>query len=153
MAWIVVPTLAFLEACPGIGFFISGIILLTICSFLNAQDIVPLSIMLPSAFAGACVADHLGFYVGRWLGPRVHRTEFAKKRVEKIEKVERFIRKYGAYSVLLGRLITSVRSVTPILIGASGFERARFTILDTTACAVWTVGLALLVLGIGSFVA
>ena len=150
-AWVVVPILAFLEACPGVGFFISGIILLSICTFLYAQDIITLSTMLPLAFAGACLGDHLGFYAGRWLGPRLRETTFATNRRDKIEKAETFIRKYGPHSVVLGRLITSVRSVVPILIGASGVGRLRFTISDILACALWTLGLALLVVGIENF--
>ncbi|MAH72726.1 MAG: hypothetical protein CBC09_01420 [Cellvibrionales bacterium TMED49] len=151
MAWVAVPSLALLEACPGVGFFISGIILLSICTFLYAEDLITLSTMLPLAFAGACIGDHLGFYAGRWLGPRIRETKFATKRLNKIEKAEAFIRKYGSYSILLGRLLTSVRSVVPILIGASGLGRLKFTISDILACAIWTWGLAMLVVGIENF--
>ncbi len=150
-AWVVVPILAFLEACPGVGFFISGIILLSICTFLYAHDIITLSTMLPLAFTGACLGDHLGFYAGRWLGPKIRETTFAVNRRNKIERTEAFIKKYGTHSVVLGRLITSVRSVVPMLIGASGVGRLRFTISDILACALWTLGLALLVVGIENF--
>ena len=147
-AWLIVPTLAFLEACPGVGLFVSGIFLLSICTLLYSQDIVPLTVMLPLAFAGACISDHLGFYVGRWLGPKFHATKFAKNRREAIKKAETLLVRYGAFSILFGRLVPAVRSKVPLLIGASHFNRLSFTLIDILACLVWTSGLGILVMGL-----
>ncbi|HBO15066.1 MAG TPA: hypothetical protein DD440_01905 [Porticoccaceae bacterium] len=148
LGWVLVPLLAFLEACPGVGLFVSGIVLLSVCTLLYAEQILSLWIMLPLAFCGACIADHLGYYMGRWVGPKFHQSNFAQKRVDVLQRAERFIRQYGAYSVVLGRLITAVRSKVPLLVGVSGFGRLRFTLLDIFACAIWSAGLGLLVVGL-----
>ena len=148
LAWLVVPSLAFLEACPGLGLFVSGIFLLSICTLLYSQDFLSLSVMLPLAFLGACISDHLGFYVGRWLGPKFHATKFAEKRKGAIKKAEAVLVRYGAFSILLGRLVPAVRSKVPLLVGASHFNRLSFTIIDLLACLVWTAGLGILVVGL-----
>lgn len=147
-----IPLLAFLEACPGIGLFVSGVILLSVSTLLYTEQIATLSQILPLAFAGACLSDHLGFYIGRVFGPKLHQTAFAQKRMSEIAKSEAFILKFGTLSVLGGRLIPAVRSLVPMMIGISGTSRLKFTLVDLAACAIWITGLGLLVVGIDSLV-
>jgi|TARA_B100000767_G_scaffold39883_1_gene33462 membrane-associated protein len=147
-----IPLLAFLEACPGIGLFVSGVILLSVSTLLYTEQIATLSQILPLAFAGACLSDHLGFYIGRVFGPKLHQTAFAQKRMTEIAKSEAFILKFGTLSVLGGRLIPAVRSLVPMMIGISGTSRLKFTLVDLAACAIWITGLGLLVVGIDSLV-
>jgi membrane-associated protein len=147
-AWMIIPVLAFLEACPGLGLFVSGVILLTVSTILYTEQIASLSEILPLAFAGACLSDHLGFYFGRWFGPAFHDTAFAQKRIDKIQKGEAFILKYGTLSIVGGRLLTAVRSLVPMMVGVSGASRLKFTLADIIGCAIWAAGLGLLVIGL-----
>lgn len=147
-ALFIVPTIAFLEACFGIGLFISGAILLSVCTVLYVQGIATLPQMLPLAFLGATIADHSGYYAGRWIGPKFHHTRFAQKRKATLEKTEAMLIKHGEIAIILGRLITAVRSVVPLLTGISGLPPARYTLYDLIACSVWTTGLGLLVIGL-----
>jgi membrane-associated protein len=147
-----VPTIAFLEACPGIGVFISGAILLSVCTVLYTQDIATLQQMLPLAFLGATIADHSGYYLGRWIGPGFHHTEFVIKRKAIFDKTEAMLVRHGEMAIIIGRLITAVRSVVPLLSGISGLSPARYTLYDLIACAIWTSGLGLLVIGLDELV-
>ena len=146
------PTIAFLEACPGIGIFISGAILLSVCTVLYTQDIATLQQMLPLAFLGATLADHIGYYTGRWIGPRFHHTEFVIKRKAIFDKTEAVLVKYGEMAIIIGRLMTAIRSVVPLLTGISGLSPAKYTLYDLIACAIWTTGLGLLVIGLDGLV-
>ena len=146
------PTIAFLEACPGIGAFISGAILLSVCTVLYTQDIATLQQMLPLAFLGATIADHSGYYLGRWIGPRFHHTEFVTKRKAIFDKTEAMLVKHGEIAIIIGRLMTAIRSVVPLLTGISGLSPARYTLYDLIACAIWTSGLGLLVIGLDELV-
>ena len=147
-ALLVVPLIAFLEAFVGIGLFISGAILLSVCTILYVEEIATLQQMIPLAFLGALLSDHSGYYIGRFMGPRLHHTSFAIKRAGMIKKAELSINKYGVFAIFIGRFLTPVRSVVPIVTGVSGMERARFTTFDFIACALWSVCLGLLVVGI-----
>ncbi len=147
-ALFIVPAIAFLEACLGIGLFISGAILLSVCTVLYTQGIATLTQMLPLAFLGATLADHSGYYVGRWIGPGFHRTRFAMKRKALLDKTEAILVKHGEMAIVIGRLMTAIRSVVPLLTGISGLSPARYTLYDLIACTVWTAGLGLLVVGI-----
>lgn len=46
---MIIPVLAFLEACPGLGLFVSGVILLTVSTILYTEQIASLSEILPLA--------------------------------------------------------------------------------------------------------
>ncbi len=152
LALLVVPLVAFLEACVGIGIFVSGAFLLTLCTFLYTEQIATLPEMLPLAFLGATIADHSGYYLGLWIGPRFHHTKFAEKRRKFLDKAEGLIRKYGSFAIVFGRLMTAIRSLVPLLIGVSGLPRWKYTIIDLVACSIWTTGLGLLVVGIDSLI-
>lgn len=145
---MIVPLLALLEATVGIGLFVSGVILLSVCSILYIEQIATLSQILSLAFCGAVIGDHSGYYFGRWLGPRFYHTRFAQNRIEIIEKTEARVLKYGNFAILVGRLITAVRSIVPLLIGVSGMTRLKYSTYDVIACVIWTAGLGLLILGI-----
>lgn len=147
-ALLVIPILAFLEAMVGIGLFVSGAILLSVATVLYAQEIATLWEILPLAFLFASLSDHLGFYVGRLVGPRFNHSRFAQKYQKQVKSTESFIVKYGAAAVILGRLMTAVRSLVPMFIGISGMARVKFTLLDLLACLVWTAGLGLLIVGL-----
>ena len=149
---MVVPVLAFLEACPGVGLLVSGVILLTVSTVLYTEQLTSLSHIMLLAFAGACLSDHLGFYLGRWFGPKFHHTALAEKYAAQLHKGETFILKYGASAIVFGRLITAVRSAVPLMVGISGTQRLRFTVIDIAACAIWSLGLGLLVTGLDTLI-
>jgi len=144
----VVPLIAFLEACVGIGLFVSGVVLLSICTILYTEQIASLQQMLPLAFCGAVIGDHAGYYLGRWYGPRFHQTRFAQMRADLLKRSEQKIVKYGNFAIIIGRLMTAIRSIVPLLVGVSGMTRLKYTVYDLLACAIWTAGLGLLVVGL-----
>ena len=148
IAILVVPIFAFAEACVGIGLFISGVILLTISTYLYKQGFAPVSQIIPLAFLGALAGDQFGYYFGRILGPRFHDSSFAHKYSERITKTEKLIREKGVYAIFVGRLIPAVRSLVPMLTGISGFDRRRYFIYDGLACALWASLLGVLIIGI-----
>lgn len=122
--------------------------MLAISTFLYAEGIATLWHILPLAFVGAFIGDNSGYYLGRLNGERVRHSKWVNKHHAKYARTERFIQKYGSFAVILGRLITPIRSFVPFVIGVSDMSKLRFTLFDLLACTIWTTGLALLVLGI-----
>ena len=140
--------LAFLEACPGLGLFISGVLLLSTATALYANDLLSLQQISLAAFLGAIVADHLGYYLGRFVGPKFHHSDFAQRHAARIAKTERLLRRFGLAAIPVGRLIPAVRSITPMLLGLSGVARWHFSLVDLLACAFWAWALGALASGI-----
>lgn len=142
------PLFAYLEAFVGIGLFISGAILLSVCTFLYVEQIATLQHMLPLAFLGALLSDHSGYYLGRHIGSRFHQTSFAVKRARQLKKAEQNIARYGVFGIFIGRFLTPIRSIVPLVTGVSGMARFRYSAFDFMACATWAVCLGVLVIGI-----
>ena len=143
-----IPALAFAESCIGLGIFISGAFLLLLCSVLYSNGLAGTDSIMLLACLGAIVGDHLGFYCGVLLGPGFHHSEWAIKYQDKLGKAENLIRRYGAFAIFIGRFVPAVRSIIPALVGISGFDRKRYSLLDMGACVLWAAALALIVRGI-----
>jgi membrane-associated protein len=143
-----VPAAAFAEACLGLGIFVSSFILVAICSYLYTEQIATLAQILPLAFAGALLGDHSGFYVGRWIGPRLHGSAFGRRHAKRLAKADALVIRWGWGAIMVGRFLPAIRSIIPALAGVSGFGRLRYTLADTFACLLWVSGLALILLGI-----
>ena len=150
-ALLLVPLLAFAEACIGVGLFISGLFLVVVGSFVLAQGIAPLPLIVALAFAGALLGDHTGYYVGRWLGPRVHDWGFVKRHRARLDRAKDMIRRRGAGAILIGRFIPAIRSLIPAALGIGGFDRLRYSLVDLVACSLWAGGLALILGGVARF--
>jgi membrane-associated protein len=111
---------------------------------LLANDVADLAQILPLAVAGAMLGDHVGFYTGRWIGPRFHGFGFAQKHRAKLQKSEAMILRYGAYAIFIGRFLPAIRSLVPALLGISGFNAGRYSTLDVAACVLWSACLGVI---------
>lgn len=121
-------------------------------SVLLANEIATLAQIVPLALGGALLGDHVGFYSGRWIGPRFHHFAFAQKHRAKLQKSELMIIKYGPYAIFIGRFIPAIRSLVPALLGISGFNARRYSLLDLAACLLWSVCLGLILWAIQNVV-
>lgn len=152
---LVVPLLAFLEACLGIGLFVSGIFLLTIGSLLYIQGEASLPVIVALAFAGALSSDHLGFLIGYKAGPLLWKKRWMRKKLIQHKKGFRKFRSLLVHSapwaVCIGRLSPQLRSLSPFFAGVAGLKPAQFFAYDLLACSLWATGLSLLIMGFDSF--
>lgn len=144
--WLI-PAFAFLEACFGIGIFVSGAFLVLVSSMVLARELAPLEMIVLLGFCGAVAGDHVGFHIGRWLGPRFHHLGLVKRNRSKIDKAEDMIRQRGAVAIFVGRFVPAIRSLIPAMLGISGFKTWRYTALDICACAIWALALGAIVSG------
>ncbi|MBD3671093.1 MAG: DedA family protein [Gammaproteobacteria bacterium] len=143
-----VPLFAFAEACIGIGLLVPSLILVVVSTTVFTNQLAGIESIVILAFFGALLADQLGFYVGRWLGPSFHHSRLATRHRARLDKAEAMIRKYGSAAIFIGRFIPAIRSLIPAMLGLSGFERVRYLILDILACALWAVALGAIVQGL-----
>jgi len=145
------PLFAFAEACIGVGLFVSGVFLLVVSATLLNNGIAGLETIIPLAFCGALLGDHAGYYLGRIVGPGLHRFKLVRKYQAAIARSESLILRYGGAAIFIGRFIPAIRSVVPALIGISGFDRLKFSLIDALACLCWALALAAILLGIDGY--
>ena len=143
-----IPVLAFAESGVGIGLFISGAFLLLVSATLYNNGFAGLESILILSFFGAILGDHTGYYAGRFLGPRFQRIGFVKKYQSNVARAENIIQRHGGLAIFLGRFVPAIRSLIPVLVGISGLHRLRYSTLDALACLLWTLTLALILIGL-----
>ncbi|MBQ0795073.1 DedA family protein [Zhongshania sp.] len=139
---------ALCEATVLVGLFVPGAVLVVVTTFIYSQGIATIPEIMSAAFMGALLADNAGYHLGKLAGPKFHESGFALRYASKLHKAENLIQRYGWGAILIGRLLTAIRSIVPLLTGISGFSAWRYLIFDILACAIWAAGLGLIITGV-----
>ncbi|MDD2582153.1 MAG: DedA family protein [Desulfuromonadaceae bacterium] len=119
------------------GALLEGETVVIIAGIMAHSGYLQLPWVMGVAFCGAFFADQFFFQVGKRRGKR-----FFEKRPQwesRIDKVRRFLVGYQTVAVLSYRFIYGMRTITPIVIGASGFSTRRFVFLNLCSTILWAV--------------
>lgn len=96
---------------------------------------VPLMLMM---MAAAILGDFTGYLKGKWLGPRLFSkpdSRFFKQ--EYLVKTRHYYEKYGVFSFILGRFLPVIRTMIPILAGASRLKPWKFAYFNVFGAVIW----------------
>ena len=74
------------------------------------------------------------------------------KREDVFLKGEKFFNKYGWGGIVIGRLVPAIRPFIPFIAGLSAMKNITFLFSSIAACLIWTVALAILVIGIDNII-
>ena len=122
------------------GSLLEGETIVIIAGILAHSGYLQLPWVIGIAFCGAFCADQAVFQVGKRKGKR-----FLEKRPHwepRIDRIRRFLVGYQIIAVLGYRFIYGMRTITPIVIGASGFATRRFVLLNLCSTFLWAVVVA-----------
>lgn len=145
LVWALGAIFAFLEAGLGLGFFLPGetIVLLLSASLDTPSKAVAL---LACVAIGASAGDHVGYLLGRRLGPRLRETRIiVRLGAANWDRAVAVLEKRGARAVLLTRMVPVVRTLTPAAAGTAGVPYLRFLPASLVGATLW----ALLYVGLG----
>jgi len=127
-----------------IGTFLEGETILILGGFAAHQGYLNLAGVIAAAFSGTLCSDQLFFYLGR-----KHAGLFLDRhpaRRNKVETVNRILKRYG-YPILLSfRFLYGLRTVTPFAVGMSAFPAVTFLVLNVASAVLWAI-----VLGAGGY--
>lgn len=99
---------------------------------------LPLAVLMFLMILAAVLGDFTGYAKGRWLGPKLFSKPDARffKR-SYLDKSRAFYEKYGPLAFVSGRFMPVIRTMIPILAGASGFSLGRFSFLNVLGAVIW----------------
>jgi membrane protein DedA with SNARE-associated domain len=116
----------------------------------GAVQLIPLILV---ALCGKVAASALAFAIGRRLDlerlarPAAPPTALSgrllylwRPRQKTVTRVQLFFRRYGTWSVFLGRLVPVARSFISYPAGAAGMAWGRFLVATTVGSALWIAG-------------
>ncbi len=96
---------------------------------------VPLLLMM---MAAAILGDFTGYLKGKWLGPKLFSkpdSRFFKQ--EYLVKTRHYYERFGVLSFVLGRFLPVIRTLIPILAGASGLKALKFSYFNVIGAVAW----------------
>jgi membrane-associated protein len=99
---------------------------------------VSLFFLVSMMILAAVMGDFTGYAKGKWLGPKLFNKPDARifKR-SYLENSKHFYEKYGIWAFIAGRFMPVIRTMIPMLAGASGIPLGRFSFLNITGAVVW----------------
>ncbi len=129
--------MAFIESLAMIGVIVPGVALLFATAALAGSLQTPLYLCLLAAMCGAIGGDLCSFFLGRHAHRRVLQAWPFKQHPEWVSSGERFFRKYGIYSVVIGRFVGPIRPVLPFVAGMLSMPSRRFILVNFGSALLW----------------
>ena len=121
-----------------LGSLIEGESIIFLAGFFAHEGYLSLPKIILISFFGSLIADQSLYHVGRHYGNHII-DKFPSMRL-RADRAFRLLRRYDNIYILTFRFIYGIRIISPIIIGASGVEFKRFSILNIIAAAIWSVG-------------
>lgn len=120
------------------GTFFEGEAVLVAAGAFAHRGVLSLPWVMLAAFIGSVVGDQLWFQLGRRFGPGL----LARRPTwqAQVDRVQHLLARYGNVFVFGFRFVVGLRTITPALLGISGYPVARFVPLNIVGGAVWAVG-------------
>ncbi|WP_279366934.1 DedA family protein [Microbacterium testaceum] len=95
-------------------------------------------VLAAAIVVGALIGESLGFWLGRYFGPRIRASRLGQKLGERNwERADRYLRRRGGPAIFLSRFLPVLHSLVPLTVGMSGYSYRRFLAWTTPACVVW----------------
>ena len=140
-AYVVVATLAALEASAFVGLLIPGELALLTGGFIAQQGHADLRLMMVVATVGAIAGDSAGYEIGRHLGPTLQRSRLGRTvGAERWVRAEQYIHTKGGRAVFLGRFVGLLRALVPAVAGATRMPYRRFFAWNAAGALIWAPG-------------
>lgn len=129
--------ISFTESLAVAGLVVPGVFLLFAVSALAAGGGMSLTIAVMWAFSGAVLGDLISFFLGRYFHQNIRGFGPFVRNPQWIDGGERFFRRYGWLSVVLGRFIGPIRPIIPMIAGMFDMPVWRFIAINLTSALIW----------------
>lgn len=134
---LIIGTIALVESLALVGLLVPGVVLITASASLAGHQALAPATVIFVAFLGAVIGDGLSFWLGYTQRENVNRLWPLSRYPEWIDHGERFFRRYGTFSVFLGRFVGPVRPVIPMVAGMLQMSPRTFTLANVLSAILW----------------
>ena len=128
---------AMTESLAVVGILVPGAVLMLGAGALVGVGAVGFWPLLFAAVAGAIAGDGLSYWLGRRYRDRLRGGWPFRNHPQWLERGEKFFRRHGAKSVLLGRFVGPVRPFVPVVAGMFGLRPAEFYVVNVLSAFAW----------------
>lgn len=135
--------------------FFPGDTFLFVCGMLIGTGFLDMALVLVAISLAAIVGYMVNYYTGRYAGITYLTSPAAGfVKPEWVQRTESFFSLYGGYTIVIGRFIPYIRSLTPFIAGVADMKSGRFLLYNITGGIFWTCTIVYLgfILGRSSFI-
>jgi membrane protein DedA with SNARE-associated domain len=126
-----------LETSLFVGLIIPGDTVVLVAST-GVVDILDFFFLLGAVLLGSLLGETIGFFLGRFFGPRIRHSKLGKRLGEKNwELADRFVERRGGIAVAISRFLPVLHSLVPVVAGMTTMRYRVFISWTVAACAVW----------------
>ncbi|HLR27528.1 MAG TPA: DedA family protein [Ruania sp.] len=129
---------AFAESALGLGFVFPGeTAVLTLGAAAGSAAQVAQAVLVVAI--GASAGDHLGYLIGRAVGPRLRQGRLIRRiGVNHWDRAEALLDRHGLVVLVISRLLPVIRTIVPAVVGAGGLAYRRFLLGSVLGAMAWS---------------
>ena len=117
--------------------FLPGDSLLFVVGALAATGALDVQWIILVLMAAAFLGDNTNYWIGRFLGPRVFKTQSRWLNRAYLDKTEAFYLRHGGKTVLLARFLPILRTFAPFVAGIGHMIYGRFVLFSILGAVAW----------------
>jgi membrane-associated protein len=99
---------------------------------------LPLGWLLVLLITASFLGDFTGYFKGKWLGGKLftdNKSRFFKK--EYLDRGKGFYTRFGMWAFILGRFMPVIRTLVPMIAGATAYPFKRFLLFNLLGAIAW----------------
>lgn len=128
-----------LETSVFVGLVVPGDTIALVAS-LGVQDAAQFVWLVVALVVGALAGETIGFFLGRWIGPKLRASRAGRRLGERNwQLAEFYLGKRGGAAVFLSRFLPVLHSLIPLTAGMAKMRYRVFLAWTSCACVVWAV--------------
>lgn len=143
--YLIVFAFAFLERSFMVGLVVPGNAVVLLGGVYAGQGDLNIAVVILLAFIGSLAGDNLGYLLGLKVGlPLIHRHGKFLRLGERVSLAEKYYERHGPVTVLTGRFVTFLGTLTCPVAGLSRMNYRKFLKYDIVGAVIWSLGFGLL---------
>lgn len=129
----------FLESLFLTGWVAPGTTVVLLASFYAAHGELNVFMVAATAAVAALLGDLVGFLIGSRLGIEVLERYGERPRLRRgMDKGQHYFRRFGAVTVLVGRMLSGVDAFIPLIAGLNAMPLWKYLRYDLGGISLWT---------------
>jgi len=123
--------------------FLPGDSLLFAAGALAAAGSLDITLLVALLCTAAILGDAVNYSIGKFVGPRVFRTDLPQGfwgralNREHLDRAHDFFERYGGKAIVMGRFAPIIRTFVPFVAGAVSMTYSKFAFYNITGGIVW----------------
>ena len=132
--------IVFLETGLVVTPFLPGDSLLFVAGTIAAAGDLDVHILVLLLIVAAIAGDSLNFAIGRYLGPRIFRSDSSRflKRGH-LDRTHAFFDRHGGKAIIIARFVPIIRTYAPFVAGIGAMDYRRFLAFNVAGAVLWVV--------------